>query len=779
MAQSPTKQIVAAEGRGEDDYGEWALDLKSNAFEGAMNDISSGFESERAVFEREFLTKFRELRRPVTKEIIDAVNSGRAAVEVVNDFFDKAIAEVMGFMHGRRQLDDALQGKLMHATQRVLETGIDTMLRRDREKKAFLKQSFENRIEESRVSSKVELGNATLVMEAKFERQISELKDRALREAEAMGAMLRAKDEDMRVAQAQFNSKLAAEKAGSKHYADQLKADLESTRAQLEFLRKSTASTSSAKSVLESERKALSDEMARLATLHKEERQRNELQMHKLRTELDEVKASQAAERKKIKDTTEQASKQLEMAHDQLRSMQFELQSMQQKVDVSSVRLAESEGSLKDLYGRYRESQSILSETLSSKDEHERAALVAQDTIIELTRAKDEMSITLQEAKEQLAAGEAKLTEMQSELEAVLKAQERNRKKLVESEMKVTMLNNDLTAQRSKQKELDATIEELREEIESLKIARDAAAHNNSSKNSSLAQDLEALQAEFDDARAVRELDKQGAEELIASLRTKIAELESRQDHVALPPQALQPTLDTPSGRSPEATASNAHVVSALKPAAAAAQPTAPSAAVAQEVGAVAVQRTHDVPVESASLLSNSTDNDDDDDDEPAAALHVASANDTGAASRKDFPENQHATRVKSRTPIGTPVTSASDSKAPIDELSQSKPIRSKPGSRDSHTSKASSAQPGARVLSSGHPQTAESAARLHPLEIESVSADSSLHEDARLWTASVASTSCGLSVSGMSGVQAASVFMDDAGKILLIDSASEVRLCR
>jgi hypothetical protein len=776
MAQSPTKQIVAAEGRSEDDYGEWALDLKSNAFEGAMNDISSGFESERALFEREFLTKFRELRRPVTKEIIDAVNSGRAAVEVVNDFFDKAIAEVMGFMHGRRQLDDALQGKLMHATQRVLETGIDTMLRRDREKKAFLKQSFENRIEESRVSSKVELGNAALVMEAKFERQISELKDRAQREAEATGAMLRAKDEDMRVAQAQFNSKLAAEKAGSKHYADQLKADLESTRAQLEFLRKSTASTSSAKSVLESERKALSDEMARLATLHKEERQRNELQMHKLRTELDEVKASQAAERKKIKDTTEQASKQLEMAHDQLRSMQFELQSMQQKVDVSSVRLAESEGSLKDLYGRYRESQSILSETLSSKDEHERAALVAQDAIIELTHAKDELSIMLQESKEQLAAGEAKLAEMQSELEAVLKAQERNRKKLVDSEMKVTMLNNDLTAQRSKQKELDATIEELREEIESLKIARDAAAHNNSSKNSSLAQDLEALQAEFDDERAVRELDKQGAEELIASLRTKIAELESRQgqEHVALPLQVAQHALDTPSGRSPEAAASNAHVVSGLKPAAAAAQPTAPSAAVAQEVGAVAVQRTHDVPVESASLLSNSTD-DDDVDDEPAAALHAASANDTGAASRKDFPENHHATRVKSRTPIGTPSTSASDSKAPMDELSQSKPIRSKPGSRDSRASEASSAQSGTRALSSGYPQTAESAARLHQNDIESVSADSSLHEDARLWTASVASTSGGLSVPGMSGVQAAAVFMDDAGKSLLIDSASEV----
>ena len=143
--------------------------------------------------------------------------------------------------------------------------------------------------------------------------------------------------------------------------------------------------------------------MTRLTTLHKEERQRNELQMHKLRTELDDVKASQAAERKKIKETTEQASKQLEMAHDQLRSMQFELQSMQQRVDVSSVRLAESEGSLKDLYGRYRESQSILSETLGSRDEHEKAALVAQDTIIELTREKEELIIMLQDSKAQCA----------------------------------------------------------------------------------------------------------------------------------------------------------------------------------------------------------------------------------------------------------------------------------------------------------------------------------------------------------------------------------------
>jgi len=77
-----------------------------------------------------------------------------------------------------------------------------------------------------------------------------------------LNAALRAKDEEMRLAQAQFNSKLAAEKAGSKHYADQLKTDLESAKAQLEFLRKSTASASSAKSVLEAERKALSDEDA-------------------------------------------------------------------------------------------------------------------------------------------------------------------------------------------------------------------------------------------------------------------------------------------------------------------------------------------------------------------------------------------------------------------------------------------------------------------------------------------------------------------------------------
>jgi hypothetical protein len=244
MSQSPTKQLETADSRAEDDYGQWSLDLKSSAFEGAMNEISTGFESERAAFEREFLSKFRELRRPVTKEIIDAVNSGRAAVEVVNEFFDKAIVEVMDFMHGRRQLEDSLHGRLMHATQHVLDRGIDDMLRRDREKKAFLKQSFETRIEESRISSKVELSNSTLVLEAKFERQLFDVKERARRDAEAMNAALRSKDEDMRVAQAQFNSKLAAEKAGAKHFADQLRTDLESTKAQLEFLRKSTASTS-------------------------------------------------------------------------------------------------------------------------------------------------------------------------------------------------------------------------------------------------------------------------------------------------------------------------------------------------------------------------------------------------------------------------------------------------------------------------------------------------------------------------------------------------------
>jgi chromosome segregation ATPase len=757
MAQSPTKQLESAEGRAEDDYSEWALDLKSNAFQGAMNEISSGFEGERATFEREFLTKFRELRRPVTKEIIDAVNSGRAAVEVVNDFFDKAVAEVMGYMQGRRQLEDSLRGRLMHATHHVFETGIDAMLRRDREKKAFLKQSFETRIEESRTSSKVELSNAALVLESKFERQISDLKEKAQRESEALHAMLRSKDEDMRVAQAQFNSKLAAEKAGSKHYSDQLKADLESTKAQLEFLRKSTASTSSAKSVLESERKALSDEMARLATLHKEERQRNELQMHKLRTELDEVKASQAAERKKIKDTTEQASKQLELAHDQLRSMQFELQSMQQKIDVSSVRLAESEGSLKDLYGRYRESQSILSETLSSKDEHEKAALIAQDTIIELTREKEELGTALLESKEQLIAGEAKLTEIQSELEVVLKAQERNRKKLVESEMKVTMLNNDLSSQRSRQKELEAKIEELHEEIESLKIARDAAAHNNSSRSSSLAQEIQALQAEFEDARAMRELDKQGAEEIIASLRARISELESREVQAALQPQAAQPATDTSSAHLAEVV----HIIPALKPAAEGAQPTVSSAAAAQEAPA---QRMRDNAVQSASLLSISTEDSDPPGERDAPFVGADAISDANVELRKDLPEG--ITRVKSNTPS----TSGSGSKAlHIDESR-----RSNASSRESLVSNVSSAQSGPRSLLSSS-SLADAAPRPHKSDVEHARTASTTKEDARLHTASVASTSSGLSVSGMSGAEAASIFMDDAGKTLLIDCASEV----
>jgi hypothetical protein len=104
MSQSPTKQLEVAGAAAEDDRCEWTLDLKSDSFEGVMREISAGFESERAAFEREFLTKFRELRRPITKEIIDTVNSGRAAIEVVNEFFDKAIVEVIGFMQGRREV---------------------------------------------------------------------------------------------------------------------------------------------------------------------------------------------------------------------------------------------------------------------------------------------------------------------------------------------------------------------------------------------------------------------------------------------------------------------------------------------------------------------------------------------------------------------------------------------------------------------------------------------------------------------------------------------------
>jgi hypothetical protein len=47
--------------------------------------------------------------------------------------------------------------------------------------------------------------------------------------------------------------------------------------------------------------------------------------------------------------------------------------------------------------------------------------------------------------------------------------------------------------------------------------------------------------------------------------------------------------------------------------------------------------------------------------------------------------------------------------------------------------------------------------------------------EGQRMTTASIVSTSSGLSVSGMSGVQAAAVFMNDAGRTVLVDSASEV----
>jgi myosin heavy subunit len=754
MSQSPTKQLDAAGGAAEDDYGEWSIDLKSNAFEGAMKEISSGFELERAAFEREFLTKFRELRRPITKEIIDTVNSGRAAIEVVNEFFDKAIVEVMGFMHGRRELEDALQGKLMHATHHVFETGVDAMLRRDREKKAFLKQSYETRIEESRISSKVEQSNSTLVLEAKYERQIFELKERLVREADAMAAALRSKDEDIRVAHAQFNSKLAAEKAGAKHYAEQLKTDLESAKSQLELLRKSTQSTSSAKSVLESERKALSDEMARLVTLHKEERHRNEVQMHKLRTELDDVKASQAAERKKIKDTTEQASKQLEAAHDQLRSMQFELQSMQQSVDVSNVRLAESEGSLKDLYGRYRESQSILSETLSSKEDHEKAALIAQDAIIELTREKEELLIMLQDCKAQMAVGEAKLAELQAELEAVLKAQERSRKKLLESEMKVTMLNTDVSAARSRLKELEDEVAALKEEIESLRIARDAAANSSSSKSSILAQQLHDLQQEFDDARAVREVDKQGSEEVIAALRSRIAELESRP--VSEPPQPHVVAVPLVA-RSAEDKAAHEHG----KQDAAVVRAATPLAAAAHNVDTHTEPTTQHVRAAAEAVSPQSSQDAVSLGERPRPAPAPALPDATGRASHS-------ATRMS--------IKSAEASDSDSARLTSADSDQSKPDSRDSNPFSAASAQSSMRApsvalshfssLADDAPQTRGN---------YSASDTRASKEGQRMTTASIVSTSSGLSVSGMSGVQAAAVFMNDAGRTVLVDSASEV----
>ena len=749
MALSPTKQLDGAGGGAEDDYAEWSLELKSNAFEGAMKEISSGFEGERAAYEREFLTKLRELRRPITKEIIDTVNSGRPAVEVVNDYFDKTIAEVVGFMHGRRQLEDSLQGKLVHATHHVFEAGVDAMLRRDREKKAFLKQSFEARIEESRISSKVELSNVLLATETKAERQIVELKERALRDAEAFNAALRAKEEEMRVVQVQSNSKLAAEKAGAKHYADQLKSDLEATKAQLEMLRKSTANTTSAKSVLESERKALNEEMARLVNVHKEERQRTELQMHKLRTELDEVKGSQAAERKKIKETTEQASKQLEMAHDQLRSMQFELQSMQQKCDVSTVRLAESEGSLKDLYGRYRESQSILSETLSTKEEHERAALVAQDAIIELTREKDELHGKLQDCKEQAAVNEMKLAEVQSELEGVLKAQERNRKKLVDSEMKASLLSTELSTAREKHKDFEKEIVALNEEIEGLKIARDAAALGNSSKTSSHLQQVESLQREMEDASAMRELDKQGSEETIAALRVKIADLQLQ----------LQSSESRSSVSSVAVTADHASSHPHLTPPPQLA--AAPVTATIQEVSVVVKRKSHDGPVQSASMLSLS---DDGGEGEGEGDSPVELDPRPAQSDAPDTP-SETASRSKGKTP------ETSQRETSLQNSAQSRKSNSpQRGPRDTQPS---AAAPAGRHQRSSHAEAS------HPRgnASEDFRTRSPSRESLRLGTANTVSTLSGLSMSGMSGVDAASAFMNDASKLLFIDSASEVRL--
>jgi chromosome segregation ATPase len=630
------------------------------------------------------------------------------------------------------------------------------MLRRDREKKAFLKQSFENRIEEARTSSKVELTNSTIVLQAKFERQISELKERALRDAEALHALLRAKDEEMRVAQAQFSSKLAAEKAGSKHYSDQLKSDLESTKAQLEFLRKSTASTSSAKSILESERKALSDEMARLTNVHKEERQRNEVQMHKLRSELDEIKASQAAERKKIKETTDQASKQLEAAHDQLRNMQFELQSMQQRVDVSSVRLAESEGSLKDLYGRYRESQSILSETLSSKEEHEKAALVAQDTIVELSRDKDELTALLRDSKEQIAASEGKLIELQSELESVLKAQERNRKKLSESEMKVAMLVNDLSSARSVQKELEARVAALNDEVESLTIARSATALNNSSKSSSDAQKLEDLQSEIDDARAMRELEKQGTDEIIASLKSRIAELEGMLNNAARE-QGGQPSIGAASiTRTFEHLAAHEHVIGLPSIV------VAPADTAADRADASAERTTFKATAVTESIAVNLSQQ-------------------THSHETVPLPSQGSATHPAPVANDGIQIETSGNSGHRSSPALRAQLSNAAPVSSDSHlVNTSASGPPSSRASSTGYSlvtSRADSPPRPPASHSESTRDVLSSSQSHRLPTASVASTSSGLSVSGMSGVEAAAMFMNEAGKKMpsLLDSAPEV----
>jgi hypothetical protein len=128
------------------------------------------------------------------------------------------------------------------------------------------------------------------------------------------------------------------------------------------------------------------------------------------------------------------------------------------------------------------------------------------------------------------------------------------------------------------------------------------------------------------------------------------------------------------------------------------------------------------------------------------------------------MPEN--VTRVKSKTPM----TSESVPKGPhVDESNQWNP-----SSLRSPASNASSVQSGLQVLSSNN-TLVHGETRPHGHDFDSARSCSSSREDARLKTASVVSTNSGLSVSGMSGVEAASVFMDEASKTLLIDSATEV----
>jgi hypothetical protein len=199
-----------------------------------------------------------------------------------------------------------------------------------------------------------------------------------------------------------------------------------------------------------------------------------------------------------------------------------------------------------------------------------------------------------------------------------------------------------------------------------------------------------------------------------------------------------------------------------------------PSAAAAQNVVVLTEPKTHHVPTAASSRSS-----------EEAVSLGERALCPVVIPAGSDAKGQSARSDATSRAPLSGTRMSSKSSEAFSSEISSDSdssrfPSADSDQSRGynhfSNTPAQSSAMPAPSSSLSNFPLLADDAPQPGGNYPRNAADSQSSKEGRRLTAASIVSTSCGLSVTGMSGTQAAAVFMNDAGRTLLIDSASEVK---